>query len=204
MAKQNTLQEVKDRMKKMQDSKAAQLETIRQKQEEARTQIEAAALAMKTATEEMNVDAYAEAKDAKRKAQTALDMFNGRYSQIKQQEYISEAESDSVVDSLLEYEKQLAEDFKAAAAVHLKKLAELLKDYKAAVQDTESTLTAWQRDIHANYNTRGAMTRTDPLTGEQTHRSERPIAVHAMPYTGCAEAERMGRYLEKEAPLVEG
>lgn len=204
MAKQTVLDKVKNRMKEMQDSKAAQLETIRQKQEEARTDREAADLAIKEATEHMNLEAYAEAKDAKRKAQTALDMYNGRYKQIKQQEYISEAESDSVVDSLLEYEKQLAEDFKAAAAVHLKKLAELLKDYKAAVQDTENTLTAWQRDIHANYNTRGAMTRTDPLTGEQTHRSERPIAVHTMPYTGCPEADRMGHYLEKEAQLVEG
>ena len=111
MAKQTVLDEVKNRMKEMQDSKAAQLETIRQKQAEARSQIEAAALAMKQATEEMNVDSYEEAKNRKRKAQTALDMYNGRYEQIKQQEYISEAESDSVVDSLLEYEKQLAEDF---------------------------------------------------------------------------------------------
>lgn len=204
MAKQTVLDEVKNRMKEMQDSKAAQLETIRQKQAEARSQIEAAALAMKQATEEMNVDSYEEAKNRKRKAQTALDMYNGRYEQIKQQEYISEAESDSVVDSLLEYEKTLAEDFKAAAAVHLKKLAELLKDYKAAVQDTESTLTSWQRDIHANYNSRGLSSRVDPLTGQNTYRMERPIPVHSMPYTGCAEAGRMGEYLKKEATLVEG
>lgn len=204
MAKTTVLQEVKNRMKEMQDSKAAQLETIRQKQTEARSQIEAAALAMKQATEEMNVDSYEEAKNRKRKAQTALDMYNGRYEQIKQQEYISEAESDSVVDSLLEYEKTLAEDFKAAAAVHLKKLAELLKDYKAAVKDTEDTLTSWQRDIHANYNTRGGSTYYDEFTGQHTHRSPQPVPVHRFAYTGCAEAERMGDYLKKEAPLVEG
>lgn len=204
MAKQTVLDEVKNRMKEMQDSKAAQLETIRQKQAEARGQIEAAALAMKQATEEMNVDSYEEAKNRKRKAQTALDMYNGRYEQISKQEYISEAESDSVVDSLLEYENQLAEDFKAAAGVQLKKLAELLKDYKAAVQDVESTLTSWQRDIHANYNSRGLSSRVDPLTGQNTYRMERPIPVHSMPYTGCAEAGRMEEYLKKEAPLVEG
>lgn len=204
MAKQTVLDEVKNRMKEMQDSKAAQLETIRQKQTEARSQIEAAALAMKQATEEMNVDSYEEAKNRKRKAQTALDMYNGRYEQIKQQEYISEAESDSVVDSLLEYEKTLAEDFKAAAAVHLKKLAELLKGYKAAVQDTESTLTSWQRDIHANYNTRGGSTYYDEFTGQHTHRSPQPVPVHRFAYTGCAEAGRMEDYLKKEAPLVEG
>ena len=204
MAKQNILQDIKRRMKEMQDSKAAQLETIRQKQTEARSQIEAAALAMKQATEEMNVDAYAEAKDRKRKAQTALDMYSGRYEQIKQQEYISEAESDSVIDSLLEYEERLAEDFKAATAVHLKKLAELLKEYNAAVQDTESTLTAWQRDIHANYTTRGATIRTDPRTGQRTDRSEEPVPVHRVTYNGCSEAHRLGEYLKEETRLIKG
>ena len=204
MAKHTVLEDVKNRMRDMIASKAALLETIRQKQTEARSQIEAAALDMKQATEEMNVDSYEEAKNRKRKAQTALDMYNGRYEQISKQEYISEAESDSVVDSLLEYEKQLAEDFKAAAAVHLKKLAELLKDYKAAVRDTEDTLTSWQRDIHANYNTRGGASFFDEFTGQHTNRSPQPYPVHRLPYTGCAEAERMGNYLEKEAPLVEG
>lgn len=204
MANQNVLQDVKKRIKKMKEDKAAQLETIRQKQGEARSQIEAATQAMKAATEEMNVTAYAAAKEAKHRAQTALDMFNGRYSQIKQQEYISEAESDSVVDSLLEYEEQMAEDFKAAAAVYLAKLAELLKDYRAAVQDTEETLTEWQHDIHANYSTRGAMTRTDPLTGERTDRSETPVAVHMLPYKGCAEAQQMADYLKAAAPFMRG
>lgn len=202
MAKQTVLDEVKNRMKEMQDSKAAQLETIRQKQTEARSQIEAAALAMKQATEEMNVDSYEEAKNRKRKAQTALDMYNGRYEQISKQEYISEAESDSVVDSLLEYENQLAEDFKAAAGVQLKKLAELLKDYKAAVQDTENTLTSWQRNIHANY--RSATSWRTLEDGTTTNRMDRATPVHMMPYTGCAEAGRMEEYLKKEAPLVEG
>ena len=112
-----------------------------------------------------------------------------------------EEDSDKVVDSLLAYEAQLAADFKAAAAVHLKKLAELLKDYKAEVQDTENTLTSWQRDIHANYNTRGGSTYYDEFTGQHTHRSPRPVPVHQMPYTGCDEAHRMEGYLEKDAAL---
>lgn len=201
MAKQNTLQEVKDRMKQMQDSKAAQLAEISQKQEEARSKIEAAALAMKDATERMDVDGYEEAKTAKRKAQTALDMYTGRYNQIKAQEYINEAESDKVVDSLLAYENQLAEDFKAAIAVHLKQLAKLHEEYTAAVQDTENTLTAWQRDIHANYNTRGNGAYYDGLTGQHTHRSPSPVPVHRMAYTGCSEAARLGEYLKKDASL---
>lgn len=204
MAKQTVLDEVKNRMKEMQDSKAAQLETIRQKQEEARTQIEAAGLAMKQATEEMDVDSYEAAKNQKHKAQTALDMYNGRYNQIKQQEYISEADSDKVVDSLLAYEGTLAEDFKAAVAEHLKALAGLLKDYRDAVADTENTLTSWQQDIHANYSTRGGTQYYDEFTGKYTDRSKTPVPVHRMAYTGCDEAARLSTYLDKEAELVKG
>ncbi len=202
MAKQNVLQDVKNRMKKMQEDKAAQLEIIRREQEEARTQMEEATQAMKIATEEMNVDAYAEARNAKLKAQNALEVYCGRYEQIKRQEYISEAESDAVVDSLLAYENQLAEDFRRAAAESHRVLAKLYKEYTAAVRDAEATLIAWQKDIHANYNTRGAMTRIDPRTGERTYRSEQPIPVHRMPYTGCVESEQLGDYLKKAAPRM--
>lgn len=201
MEKQNILQNVQRRMKEMQDNKTAQLVTIRQKQQEARSKIEVADLGMKQATEEMNIDAYEKAKNAKHKAQTALEMYNERYSQIKQQEYISEAESDSVIDSLLEYEKILAEDLKTAAAEPLKALSKLHEEYMAAVNDTEKTLTAWQRDIHANYSTRGLTTRIDPLTGNKTDRSETPIPVHAQRYEGCREAIQMGNYLEKAKEL---
>ena len=202
MKKHNVLEEVKTRMNEMKNIKAVQLETIRRKQDEARAKIEEAAAEMKQATEELNVDGYEEAKNRKQKARVALEMYSGRYDQIKQQEYISEKDSDEVIDSLHQYEAELAEEFKAAAADPLRKLAEILKEYRAAVADTENTLSAWQRDIHANYNTRGAMTRTDPFTGQRTDRSEEPTPVHRFPFTGCDEAERMDAYLKKEAGIL--
>ena len=201
MAKQTVLQEVKARMQEMQDKKAGELQAIHDRKTEAQTQKEAAELALKEATERMDLEAYEEAKDARRKAQTAIDMYTSKYNQISKQEYISEAESDKVIDGLLEYEKQLAEDFRAAVAEPLKALATILQNYQHEVSDTEATITAWGANIHANYNTRGAMTRTDPLTGEQTHRSETPIPVHRMPYTGCSEAYQLKEYLDKAAGL---
>lgn len=203
MAKNTILQEVKKRMADMKESKAAQLETIRQKQEEARTQIEAAALGMKQATEEMNVDSYEEAKNRKHKAQTALDMYNGRFKQIQAQEYISEADSDKVINDLLAYEDKLAADFKEATAEPLKQLAKIHKEYLAEVKDTERTITAWQKDIHANYSTRGATMYQDKDTGKWTDRSPGPVPVHTMPYTGCSEAEQLGAYLKKAAQITD-
>lgn len=201
MAKQTVLQEVKDRMAGMIAEKTAQLDKIRQLQQEARTQIEAAGLAMKKATEQMDVDAYEAAKTAKRKAQTALDMYAGRYKQIEAQEYISEADSDKVVDSLLEYEDRLTEDFKAALVEPLKALAELLENYSEAVKDTEQALTDWQGKIHSNYRSSTAKY-YDESTGSYTNRSPHPVPVHVVGYSGCVESSQLRAYLKKAAALM--
>ena len=203
MAKQTTLEEVRASMKDMLGTKSADLYTIAKMQQETRTKIEAAELAMKKATEVMDVDAYEEARQAKYKAQTALDMYNGRYEQIKTREYISEEESDKVIRSLLDYEKTLAEGFKFAAAEPLKKLADLYHSYKKEVAETERTLTDWQRDIHANYLSEVTLY-VDPVTGQKTHRSPRPILVRQTPYYGCDESKDLGEYLKKAEWLYSG
>ena len=197
MAKQNTLQEVKNKMKEMQDAKALQLAEISQKQEDARDKIAAAALAMKKATEEMNVDRYEEAKHDKSRAQTALDMYSARYAQIQQQEYISEQESDKVLDSLLEYETQLEADLKAAMVEPLKKLNDLYEGYLEEVKETERILAVWQDDIHANYSTRGESLYYDEFTGTTTDRSKKPVPIRRTPFTGCIAAVVLGDYLQK-------
>ena len=202
MATKNITEEVQERIKKLTGDKAAELAKIHQKQNEARTQIEAAGLAIKEATAVMNLEAYEKATADKRKAQAALDMYSGRYDQIRKQEYVTEAESDSVIDSLLGYEKTLEEDFKKAVAEPLKKLAELRKEYEAAVVETENTIKNWERNIHANYSTRGATKYKDPVTGQYTDRSNTPVPVHRLPYNGCSEAIQLGLYLEKAAPLM--
>lgn len=199
MAKQTTLQEVKTRMQEMKAAKAAELDEIQQKKLDAQTAKEAAELAIKDATERMDLDDFEKAKQARRRAQSAIDMYAGRYKQIAAQEYISEEDSDKVIDSLLAYEDTLTADFKEALAGHLKTLEGLLEGYRGAIADTENIMTLWQQDIHANYNTRGAGSYTDPLTGMTTTRSPRPVPVHRMPFTGCSEAGRLGEYLQKEA-----
>ena len=201
MATKNITKEVQERIKKLTGDKAEQLAKIHQKQNEARNQIEAAGLAIREATEVMNLEAYEKATADKRKAQAALDMYSGRYDQIRKQEYVTEADSDSVISSLLEYEDTLAEDFKKAIAEPLKKLADLYKGYKAAVVDTENTIKNWERNIHANYSTRGGTKYKNETTGEWTDRSPSPVPVHRLPYTGCSEAIQLGQYLKGATEL---
>lgn len=201
MAKQTILQEVKARMQEMQDKKAEELQAIQNKKTEAYTQKEAAELAIQEATKSMDLEAYEEAKTAKRKAQSAIDMYSGKYAQISKQEYISEEDSDKVIDSLLAYENELAAGFKAAVAEHLKALSTTLQDYLTEIADTEGTITAWGATIHANHNSRGRTYYTD-ANGQESTRSETPIPVHIMPYTGCREAHQLKEYLEKAKGIL--
>jgi len=193
MAKQTILEAVQERIKTMQDAKAAELGRIRQLQQEAGAQLDAAQAAMKRATEEMNIDAYEDAKNQKRKAQTALDMYAGRYTQIRQQEYINEEESDKVIKSLLQYEDELADNFIADLAAHLESLEAIYKSYMDEVRATEDTLRRWTNDIHANYQ--AEVTSRILPDGTVTKRMDRPQPVHRIEYTGCREAKLLGEYL---------
>lgn len=202
MSKKTTaLENVKIIMAELQSKKAAELETIQQKQDELRPQIEEAEQEMAQATTVMNVDCYEDAKARLQKLNSALELYRGRYDQIKRQEYITEEESDKVIESLLEYEKTLAADFKAAVVAPLRQLSETLAAYQDKVADTERTLTRWQREIHAYYRS-SSSSRIDKATGKRTNRMEHPVPVHVMPYSGCAEAHRLGEYLRLDADLL--
>ena len=184
MAKQNTRQEVQERINNMQEKKVQDLLNIQIKLDEARTQREAADLAIKEATENMNLEAYEEAVDRKHKAQAAIDMYSGRYKQIEAKEYVAEEESDRVIDSLLAYEEEITAKFEEDIKAPLKTLEKLQADYEQEIEATETTMRTWQRDIHANYNTRGAASFYDKETGEHTHRSKKPVPVHRGYYEG--------------------
>ncbi len=188
---QTILQEVQKRMQEMTSRKAADLEAIRQKQVEVKKKEAAAESALKEATTEMNLEAYKAAEKAQKDARTALNMFAARYTQLEQQEYISEEESDRVIDSLLSYEDELEAEFKADIAEPLKKLEEIQKAYFDAVADTEQTIKTWTTSIHANYRRKGTIYRE---TG--TNRSPKPVSVRAMAFVGCNEAMQLRNFLE--------
>lgn len=187
------LEETKNRMKEMQKTKVAELEEIRQKRSEAKAQKDAAERALKEATEKMDLNAFEEAEKTKNKSEIAISMYEGRYDQLIRQEYITEEESDRVIDSLLAFEEELAADFKKAIAEPLRILKELQQEYTNTITDTESTITEWCEKIHENYSSRGQTIFAE--TG--TDRSPQPIPVHRPPYKGCAEALQIKEFTER-------
>ena len=89
--KKTPLEAAKEQMQEILNKKTSDFETLKAKQEEARTKREEASLAMREATERMDIEAYEEAKNEKKKAQTALEMYESKFNQLKQQEYITDA-----------------------------------------------------------------------------------------------------------------
>ena len=196
MEKKTALTTAKEQMKNLLDAKAAQLRDIQVKLCETKTQAEAADTAVRAATEKMDLDAYEKARAAKRKAKVALDMYSSRYTQLQAQEVITEAESDAMIDGLLDYEKEVSAKYEEDIAGPLKTLCELTKGYLVEVADIEATIKQWGRDVRANYSTRGTMTRVDPETGERTDLSEVAVPVHAVPYRGCDKALTLETFLK--------
>ena len=198
--KKNVTEEVKQQIKEMREKKQADLMAINAKKAEAQTHKEEAEARLKEATEKMDLDAYEEAKEAIQKAKTAIDMYSGRYKQISQQEYISEEESDKVIDKLLEYSRQIDIQFKEDIKTPLKELKEIIEKYYQDINETEATIRKWEATIHANYSYRGRSQYYDKEAGAWTDRSKTPVPVRGSVYTGCNESYKVKKFLS-EFPL---
>lgn len=194
----NTLEKVKVKMRELTDAKAAELREIQEKQETQRAAITEAETAMQQASEKLDDKGYSEAKAEKEKAETVLDMLNRREVQLVGKTFISEQESDAVIDSLLAFEDELAETFRKAVEGPLEKLKKLCGDYFAGVEAAEQTIRTWEHDIHRNYRYIGGVSAHDPATGEPAKRSDKPQPVRPLgPFHGCHDAELVERFLQK-------
>lgn len=193
----NRASEVMQRIYEMTEAKKAELEKISKLKTEAEGRYATAGAKMADATAFMDLDAFEKAKQDQAKAKNAMDMYEGRYAQLEKQEYISEEESDGVIDSLLAYEDALEEQFMQDLKEPLAQLRKISQAYTAAVDEAERTIRLWETTIHANYNTRGNAQYFDKETGESTNRSPVPYLVHKLPYKGCKEAHVLKEYLER-------
>ena len=203
MAKNNTVSKVKEQIRKFIEDREREIGEIDQHIANAEADKATAEAALKAAIETTNQNDYKTAKAAISEAESAIEMYSARRDQLVKKEFISERESNEVIDSILEYEQELAESFKAAESVLVKKLADLHEEYRAAVIDAENTLLVWQSDIHANYIARVGTMYFDEITGSYTNRSKNPIPVRVKPYFGCDEADQLREFLNTAKALYE-
>lgn len=186
---ENTAKAVQLQIDDLLSKRAQEIDSITKQVNDAEARISAADQAIRAATEKLDESAYDKALVAKRKAESALDMYNARRKQIEAHEIIPEAESDVVIASLKDYEQHLTEQFLDGVSGPLSELKKLRGGYLAAIQEAEQTMNRWTAEIHANY--RSEHTRY----ADGTNRSPRPVPVRSGIYLGCPEAAIVDEFL---------
>ena len=180
----NAVTKTNEMITKLLEDKETQLRNISIEMNAARAAQDQAEADLKKATESTDLKAYSKAKHAKEEAAAALEMYGARYAQLQHNKYVTESESDKVIDDLLSYEKNREQEFRNALAPFVEGLRDLFTEYRNDVTMAENTISTWTSTIHANYRT---------FDGS---RSQRPRAVHIIPYTGCAEAREVNTFLD--------
>lgn len=167
----NRVEEVKATITDLIEKKAGELDKITAELEAARDRKRKAETALHSAIETTDAAAYKKAKAEADEAATLIEMYTARYGQLRNKEFMSEEESDRVIDSLIEYQNDRAAAFVEAIKGPLAQLEAIYKEYAQDYEDAVKTVNAWTANIHANYRT----PRTTYADG--SHRSNRPAPV---------------------------
>lgn len=193
--KRTPLDNAKALIKEIEEKRRNDVAVASEKLHDAERELEQANKSLEAATTQMNIDNYADAKVAASHAQTRIEMYSGRLQQIKEQEYISTTDSDRIIDSLLDYEKELEAQLDDAVAEPIEKIRAILTDYLNEVEEVEATLKYWTHNIHVTHKSRNGKKRIDPDTGEYTCVMEKPQRIRFTPYTGGSTAAALKSFL---------
>lgn len=191
------LEEVKEKIKAIEDKRISEKLQMQDALAKAKAEEAEARKAVYDAATILDAEAHAKAAEREARAHNLVRMYEERLRQIQSQEDISEAESDKIIDSLLEYSKDLDEKFTAALKEKTGELKKMQDAYTAEAQDVERTIIYWCDHIHANYNTRGRTTYY--VDGKPTHRSPEPVPVimRRTPWTGCGAGNALKDFLSR-------
>lgn len=173
MSKKNadTVTEVRNRIEKYVADREHETAEIDQHIAEAEADKATAEAAMKAAVEATSQADYNSAKEAIEAAQNVIEMFTARREQLVNKEFLSESESDAVIDSLLAYKKDSDAVLVAALVEECAKIQTIIDKYKGEYKDMYDTIRTWEEQIHANYRRWG-------VTYAPGHEPKDPAPVH--------------------------
>ena len=181
--------EVKKQMEKLLSERRSELARISEEISACKTDKATAEDELKKATATLDFDSYEKAKQEFVRAETKIEMLTDRYNQILKNEYLTESESDKVIDSIKAWEHELSEEYHKAIAEPIKTLQELTKKYLAGIKDAENLMRSWTNEIHANY-------RSETTTyANGTNRSDTPVPVRNVPYTGSQTSKAVNDFV---------
>ena len=190
----NMAKEILDRIDTMLADRTAEVEAIKAKLAENETELNKLREEQHSAMERTDAAAYRKAKDAIADAEAAVEMYGKRLDQIWTKEFLTEEDSDAVINGLLAFEDDLAAEYEKAIKAPIERLQKLHDDYIETVNQTEEAFRRWTSEIHSYHHVRGT------TYSDGTDRSDTPVPVHRTPYKGCAVSARVGKFLDMVYP----
>lgn len=151
IGKHETVNKVKSRIDELVTRKKCDLKDIAKKSDDIRAEIETITQVKEKASAQMDSETYVNADFDLERKNKELDMVNARYEQIENLKIVSDDESVAVMDSLVNYEKQLDDAFDQDVTPLLDKIRHLMSIYMEEIDNTESVIKAWTISVHKNY-----------------------------------------------------
>ena len=184
----NVADDVRERMRKLFADRTIETERLEKMCDAAETErLECSAL-VEAAKDKMDLCAFQEARQKEQAARDRIEMYSARITKLNNARLVTEAESDSVIDSLLGYEADLAAEYERDSARIIDQLRALTDNYLAKVQDTESTMKQWTQNVYPNY-------RSETTFKNGSNRMDHPVPVRNTRYEGCAAAAAARNFL---------
>ena len=193
----NMATEVKERIEKMIAARDAQLQSIDEEMQKISAENAECSARMEAATESSDLEAYRTAKAWAAKLQDAFDMYAARRNQIAALKLVTEEESDRTIDQLLDYEKDLKEEYRTAIRDVMKNMIVISDQYRKKVAEAEGVIRSWTSNIHANY--RAECTRF----ADGTNRAKTPQPVRMAAYVGGELLGRVDDFISRVKGLVD-
>ena len=188
----NTAAEVRKRIEEMLEEQTRQMDVIQERIEAERKAEAEARTTIEQAVADLDFDRNHEAKRALEQAIERRELLSKRVEMLRSRKLVTEEESDRVIDSLLQYEKDLAAEYVAGLSKILSQLEEITNNYDADVKEAEGVILKWTQQVFPNYRSETAM-----YQGGTTNRAPYPVAVHTTAYLGCDESIITKEFVKK-------
>jgi len=145
------IDDTKREIEELVNKKNAEMDKISDALNKAHAELNIALDEQKKASDEMNAKAYAAACRSVADAESVIGMYEMRRDTLKAQEMISDEDSDKKIDALLQYEKDIEQEYADLVREHIKAINDIYKEYNKNVRDAENVIDDWTRRIHPNY-----------------------------------------------------
>ncbi len=151
MKTKNVLTETKKRLEQIRDKKRRETSVVDDKLAKLRDEQAKLLKEQEQASDDMNLDRYAELSEKLNTISTAVSMYEAKKASLTSVTDITADESDKTIDALIAYQDDLARQFLSAIAGPMEQIEKAITDYDIDLVDLRNTIASWQAETRLGY-----------------------------------------------------